>query len=90
MQVERANEHRYTLNITLTNGPPKSIVVSEAPAHRASGEEEPDQSTTINLDSAGFPHTLRILEGIAAEGKPWFEREADPAPPEEADPPEAA
>lgn len=90
VQVEMASENRYTLNITLTNGPPKSIVISEAPAHRASDEEETNEFTTINLDSAGFPHTLRILEGIAAEGKPWFEREADPVPPEEADPSEAA
>lgn len=90
VQVEISSEHRYTLNITLTNGPTKSVVVSEAQVQRAGDEEEQDRAATINLDAAGFPHTLRILEGIAAEGKPWFDREADPRPPDVSDPPAAA
>ncbi|PWV58114.1 hypothetical protein [Nocardiopsis sp. L17-MgMaSL7] len=84
VQVEISNEHRYTLNITLTNGPTKSLVVSEAPQSPARHEEQPEAAAQINLEAAGFPHTLRILEGIAAEGKPWFDRVS------EADPPAAA
>lgn len=82
VQVEMESTRRYTLNITLTNGPTKSIPISDPPVP-AHVEEEPDpdpraEPQDINLDAAGFSHTLRILEGIAAEGKPWFDREADP------------
>ncbi|ONI91654.1 hypothetical protein ALI144C_00895 [Actinosynnema sp. ALI-1.44] len=30
----------------------------------------------ITLDSAGFAHILHILEGIAAEGKSWIDRDS--------------
>ena len=90
VQVEMSSEHRYTLNITLTNGPTKSMVVSESLTGRAADENEQDEMTKVNLEAAGFPHTLRILEGIAAEGKPWFDREANTAPSNESDPPTAA
>lgn len=92
VQVEIKGMRRYTLKITLTNGPAKGIPVSEIPTRDTVDEAPPSESSEINLDAAGFSHTLRILEGIAAEGKPWFDREAEPptrnVPPQpEADPP---
>lgn len=89
VQVEITSSRRYELNITLTNGPAKNIVVSESPT-RDTVDEEQTEASDINLDAAGFAHTLRILEGIAAEGKPWFDREADPRPPDVSDSPAAA
>nr|WP_237683733.1 hypothetical protein [Nocardiopsis sinuspersici] len=80
VQVKIESARRYTLNITLTNGPTKSTVVSEAPTRDAVDEESRDEASKINLDAAGFSHTLRILEGIAAEGKPWLERATEPPP----------
>ncbi|WP_232831953.1 hypothetical protein [Nocardiopsis sp. FIRDI 009] len=80
VQVKIASTHHYTLDITLTNGPAKSIVVADAPTHDAMDEKSQTETSDINLDAAGFSHTLRILEGIAAEGKPWFERDADQSP----------
>lgn len=80
VQVKIESARRYTLNITLTNGPTKGIVVSEAPTRDAVDEESRDEASKTNLEAAGFSHTLRILEGIAAEGKPWFERATDPPP----------
>ncbi|WP_223838701.1 hypothetical protein [Nocardiopsis deserti] len=80
VQVEITSARRYTLKITLTNGPAKSIVVSEAPTHDVVDEESQNETSKASLDAAGFSHTLRILEGIAAEGKPWFERATDPPP----------
>ncbi|WP_232832940.1 hypothetical protein [Nocardiopsis sp. TNDT3] len=78
VQVEIESTRRYTLNITLTNGPAKSIVVAEAPTHDAEEAELATKASETSLDAAGFFHTLRILEGIAAEGKLWFERDVDP------------
>nr|WP_246405272.1 hypothetical protein [Nocardiopsis algeriensis] len=79
VHVEIASTRRYTLNITLNNGPSESIVVSEAPNLDAPPDEElQSDAPDINLETAGFSHTLRVLEGIAAEGKPWFGRAGDP------------
>ncbi|GAA1119635.1 hypothetical protein GCM10009642_66450 [Nocardiopsis metallicus] len=80
VQVEIESAHRYTLNITLTNGPTKEIPVSDTPTLDTVEGAPQNESSEINLDAAGFSHTLRILEGLAAEGKPWFERATDPPP----------
>ena len=87
VQVEIENMRRYTLNITLTNGPTRKIPVSGVPTHDTVDEPPHEGTLDINLDAAGFSHTLRILEGIAAEGKPWFDREPGTPPPPEPDPP---
>ena len=117
VQVEIAGESRYTLKVTLTNGPTTSIVVSEstarhlpadygadgtaatAPLATTPGSEDDgdppdsdnaDEPARLSLEVAGFLHTLRILEGIAAEGKTWFDRSIDSAPPGSSAPPSAA
>ncbi|GHC95303.1 hypothetical protein GCM10007079_46860 [Nocardiopsis terrae] len=91
VQVEIASTRRYTLNITLNNGPSESIVVSEAPNLDAVVDEESQsEAPDINLETAGFSHTLRVLEGIAAEGKPWFGRAVEPPSADPSDPPAAA
>ncbi|MFD3684312.1 hypothetical protein ACFWTE_05780 [Nocardiopsis sp. NPDC058631] len=91
VHVEIASTRRYTLNITLNNGPSESIVVSEAPNRDAVLDEESQtDAPDINLDTAGFSHTLRVLEGIAAEGKPWFGRAGDPPSADSSDPSAAA
>jgi len=91
VHVEIASTRRYTLNITLNNGPSESIVVSEAPNRDAVLDEDSQtDAPDINLDTAGFSHTLRVLEGIAAEGKPWFGRAGDPPAADSSDPSAAA
>ncbi|QVJ00791.1 hypothetical protein KGD82_20220 [Nocardiopsis eucommiae] len=78
MEIE--SSRRYTLNITLTNGPTREIPVSDIPTLDTVEEAPQSESSEINLDAAGFSHTLHILEGMAAEGKSWFERAMDPPP----------
>lgn len=91
VHVEIASTRRYTLNITLSNGPTESIVVSEAPDLDAVVDEESQtDEPDINLDTAGFSHALRVLEGIAAEGRPWFGRAGDPPSAGSSGPPAAA
>ncbi|MFE3457638.1 hypothetical protein ACFXKD_08830 [Nocardiopsis aegyptia] len=88
VHVEIANTRRYTLNITLNNGPAESIVVSEEPTRDTVVDEESQTDVPdINLDTAGFSHTLRVLEGIAAEGKPWFGRAGGPRSTDSSGPP---
>ncbi|KGI81237.1 hypothetical protein IL38_12110 [Actinopolyspora erythraea] len=67
----------YTLKITLINGPTREVNVKE-PDQEASTTNPNDTSerlSEIDLDAAGFTHTRHVLEGIAAEGKGWIERD---------------
>ena len=91
VHVEITSKRRYTLNVTLSNGPTESIVVSEdATLDPAAVEEHRDDTPNMDLDAAGFFHALRVLEGIAAEGRPWFGRAADPHSADPSDPSAAA
>ncbi|MDA8368731.1 MAG: hypothetical protein M0026_02540 [Nocardiopsaceae bacterium] len=78
VQVEEEGELGYTLHLTLMNGPTKSIVVTGPESRQPGSEQCPSELFKINLDAAGFAHTLRILEGIAAEGKKWIDRNRTP------------
>lgn len=73
--VERSGQYGHELRLTLTNGPSHEIEVTGVEVPEAESEENPDMFARVNLDAAGFHHTLRILEGIAAEGKGWVERD---------------
>lgn len=84
VEVEIEGARRYTL----TNGPTKEIPVSDVPTPDTVAEAPQSESSEINLDAAGLSHTLRILEGMAAEGKPWFERATDPPATSAFEPPE--
>lgn len=74
VQVTRAGHNDYALELTLMNGPSNTIevVVPTAPDAENDHSAGPPE---LNLDATGFTHTLRILEGIAAEGKSWISRD---------------
>ncbi|NUS43211.1 MAG: hypothetical protein HOQ24_05925 [Mycobacteriaceae bacterium] len=78
--VEHADNGR-ALSVTLTNGPARTINVTAAeimrpPAVRSNSDvsELPEYFLEMNLSAAGFWHAQQILEGIAAEGKGWIDR----------------
>ncbi|MFD7431742.1 hypothetical protein ACFV6Z_32510 [Streptomyces sp. NPDC059818] len=64
----------YDLELVLTNGPARRIRVKDADAHQLAPDESAREISEISLNSAGFTHTFRLLEGIAADGKDWVER----------------
>ncbi|MCU4748092.1 MULTISPECIES: hypothetical protein [unclassified Streptomyces] len=70
---ERANVG-YDLELILTNGPSRSIRVKDADSHQLASGEDAEEISEINLNAAGFTQTFRLLEGIAADGKGWLER----------------
>lgn len=72
VQVTVNGEFSYSLELTLMNGPTRSIRVIDASPDTT---ETPTALSELNLDAAGFTHTLHILEGIAAEGKNWISRD---------------
>ncbi|MBP2477556.1 hypothetical protein JOF53_006428 [Crossiella equi] len=72
VHVAETGASGYTLELTLMNGPSRDIrVVDPETASLSLG----GGSAEIDLDAAGFGHTLHILEGIAAEGKGWIDRD---------------
>ncbi|MDV6011972.1 hypothetical protein [Haloechinothrix sp. LS1_15] len=75
VHVTHTSERSYTLNLTLMNGPTRSIRVTDPIVPQPDSDEDPDAFAQMNLDAAGFTHTLHILEGIAAEGKGWIDRD---------------
>ncbi|GHD21852.1 hypothetical protein GCM10007147_15750 [Nocardiopsis kunsanensis] len=77
VRVTEQSRISYTLYLTLNNGGPREITVSEPPTDAPEHEEEEGDVEVVNLDASGFFHTRRILEGIAAEGKAWISRDRD-------------
>ncbi|MER8091172.1 hypothetical protein ABTZ57_40560 [Streptomyces sp. NPDC094048] len=78
--TERANVG-YDLELILTNGPARNIRVKDADTHQLAPDENAQEISEMNLNSAGFIHTFRLLEGIAADGKGWIERNNPNNPP---------
>ncbi|MFE2874813.1 hypothetical protein ACFXG6_24480 [Streptomyces roseus] len=74
VQVTEDTRTGYDLELVLTNGPARNIRVKDADSHQLAPEENAQEIAEISLDAAGFIHTFRLLEGIAADGKGWIER----------------
>ncbi|MFJ5894686.1 hypothetical protein ACIQFZ_04275 [Streptomyces sp. NPDC093064] len=74
VQVTERTHVGYDLELVLTNGPARNIRVKDADTHQLAPDENAQEIAEINLNSAGFIHTFRLLEGIAADGKGWLER----------------
>ncbi|MEV6774828.1 hypothetical protein [Streptomyces syringium] len=74
VQVTERTHVGYDLELVLTNGPARNIRVKDADSHQLAPDENAQEIAEINLNSAGFIHTFRLLEGIAADGKGWIER----------------
>ncbi|WP_192582980.1 hypothetical protein [Streptomyces albicerus] len=74
VQVTERAHVGYDLELVLTNGPARNIRVKDADTHQLAPDENAEEIAEINLNSAGFIHTFRLLEGIAADGKGWIER----------------
>jgi hypothetical protein len=74
VQVTERAQVGYDLELVLTNGPARNIRVKDADTHQLAPDENAQEIAEINLNAAGFIHTFRLLEGIAADGKGWIER----------------
>ena len=62
---------QQTFELTLFNGEPISVRVTESDTEEIPHGEDPTRITELSLDASGLSHTLHMLEGIAAEGKEW-------------------
>lgn len=78
VRVEVASEFEYTIELTLSNGPTRPIRVTEPVTIEEGSADDPADVARMDLDATGFTHALHILEGIAAEGRDWIDREPPP------------
>ncbi|UED85854.1 hypothetical protein [Streptomyces profundus] len=74
VQVTESSRVGYDLELILTNGPARSIRVKDADTHQLAPDESAQELADISLNASGFIHAFRLLEGIAADGKGWIER----------------
>ncbi|MEV4808719.1 hypothetical protein [Micromonospora avicenniae] len=72
VRIDGIAAQRQTFELTLINGDPISIPLSESSNETLRSDEEQTKITELSLDAAGLGHTLHVLEGIAAEGKEWI------------------
>jgi uncharacterized membrane protein YedE/YeeE len=75
VQVTVAHDYRQTFELYLVSGQPISFRVADPSILRLPDEDEQAQSDATQ-DATGLSNTLRVLEGVAAEGKTWIAREA--------------
>jgi hypothetical protein len=75
VHVAKTGSFGYVLDLTLNNGPTRNVHVTEPETTRPDPDEDADELAKMNLDATGFAHSLHILEGIAAEGKEWMNRD---------------
>lgn len=71
VHVTEADRTRPRFRLTLINGEPIDLEVSEAELGPPDARSDSSLADAVSLDSAGLANTLYILEGIAAEGKRW-------------------
>ncbi|MEV4760766.1 hypothetical protein AB0J86_37470 [Micromonospora sp. NPDC049559] len=71
VRIDGIAAQRPTFELTLFNGEPISVRVSESDDEADQHDEDPAKITQLSLDASGLSQTLHVLEGTAAEGKEW-------------------
>jgi hypothetical protein len=78
VRVEETDDHRRTFELTLVNGDPIKVRVTETSTEETEQllpGESSDVLSRLALDSTGLTNTLHVLEGVAAEGREWIKQE---------------
>jgi hypothetical protein len=72
VRIDGPPAQRQTFELTLFNGPPVRVQVTEPVVEDPQAGEDAWTLSQVALDASGLPRTLEIMEGIAAEGKEWI------------------
>ncbi|MEU4566934.1 hypothetical protein [Micromonospora sp. NPDC023956] len=67
--------HPRIFELTLVNGHPINVRVSEEKADGPRPGEDPRILSTVAIEASGLHRALHVLEGVAAEGKEWINRQ---------------
>lgn len=66
---------QQTFDMQLVSGRTISFRIAEPATHRSPEYNDDQLANNATQDATGLRNTLRILEGIAADGKGWIDRE---------------
>jgi hypothetical protein len=83
VQVAETDNGENVFELTLTNGDPIKVKVTDPPTEVTETEDkDPQGASQLTLGTAGLGNALHVLEGVAAEGKEWiaFERQREKVP----------
>jgi hypothetical protein len=83
VQVAETDNGENVFELTLTNGDPIKVKVTDPPTDVTENEDkDPQGASQVTLGTAGLGNALHVLEGVAAEGKEWitFERQREKVP----------
>lgn len=69
------NDHRQEFSLHLVSGRTISFQVADPVSPLAPENSDTEGLDTATQDSSGLRNTLRVLEGVAADGKEWIARE---------------
>ncbi|WP_329103096.1 hypothetical protein OG792_25760 [Micromonospora sp. NBC_01699] len=72
VRIDGVASQQLTFELTLVNGDPIRIRVTESTTDDIQPGEDPLTLSQVSLDASGLTHTLNVLEGVAAEGKEWI------------------
>ncbi|TYB69340.1 hypothetical protein FXF51_08980 [Nonomuraea sp. PA05] len=73
VSVKQSDDGGRDFQLALVNGNQISVEVNSGMEELQLGER-PGAVSEVSLDAAGLPHTLHVLEAIAAEGKKWVDQ----------------
>lgn len=71
--VKQSDGGGRDFQLALVNGNEINVEVNSGVEELLQGER-PGAVSEVSLDAAGLPHTLHVLEAIAAEGKKWVDQ----------------
>ncbi|MEU6798692.1 hypothetical protein ABZ907_43950 [Nonomuraea wenchangensis] len=83
VQVAETDNGENVFELTLTNGDPIKVKVTDPPTDVTETEDtDPQNASHLTLGTAGLGNALHVLEGVAAESKKWiaFERQREKVP----------
>ncbi|GGK91811.1 hypothetical protein Sme01_54180 [Sphaerisporangium melleum] len=83
VQVAETDNGENVFELTLTNGDPIKVKVTDPPTDVTQKEDkDPQGASQVTLSTAGLGNALHVLEGVAAEGKEWMalERQREKVP----------
>ncbi|MFG1952095.1 hypothetical protein [Micromonospora sp. NPDC048830] len=75
VRVAESDKYARTFELALVNGELTTVNVTEASTDKLQDGESPLTLSEAALDASGLTTTLHVLEGVAAEGKEWIQRE---------------
>ncbi|MFI6479259.1 hypothetical protein ACIBH1_15100 [Nonomuraea sp. NPDC050663] len=75
VRVEHHDNGQRAFELALLDGQKLQLKMIESDASGLHEDEDPRVVANMTLEAAGLLHTLHVLEGVAADGREWLQRD---------------